>query len=144
MGRIITAICDDCNRIFNFDEGIGKAYTKKRLLDMNNSFNLTTLYYKRTEKQKLEFKDMLLSGMWKLSDDYGHRVAVCLTCNQLYPRFYFKLINEDVDKIFEPKFKCHTCRRKLKLMNDDELFNEKHYCPYCKKEIKFYVSGEWN
>ena len=44
MGTIYSAVCKNCNRLYNYDEGIGFAYSKDILLNLNNEFNILTSF----------------------------------------------------------------------------------------------------
>ncbi len=141
MGKVYTAECSKCNRIYNFDVGISNLYNKDTLLNYNNEFNLLTLFKERNRKEQLV--GILKDKSHKLSDGYGHKILICDTCNNLYSRFIFALIDND-DNVFAPKYKCHTCRRKLRELTNDEILNNIFECPNCKNKIKFHISGEWN
>lgn len=142
MGKIITAECEKCNRLFNFDIGIGNIYKKEILMDISNSFNLLNLF--KENKRKNELSNLLLSDNCFLKEDYGHSVFICDTCSKLYSRFSFSLINSDNNVIFEPIFKCHDTKRTLRKLSEDDLLNNTFKCPYCNNNIKFHISGYWN
>lgn len=142
MGKIITAECKSCNRLFNYDVGIGDVYTKDYLINFNSDFNLFKLY--KTTNNKKHIINLLKSSKYSLSDDYEHCVYICDTCKGLFSRFYFKIIDENNNIAFEPLYKCHETRRTLRKLSEDELENNLFKCPYCKNDIKFHVSGYWN
>ncbi len=141
MGKTYSSICNECNKLYNYDVGIGSAYSIDNLLNINSEFNLSNLFAERNRKEDLI--NILKSGCYKLEDDYGHKMCICDTCGAIYSRFIFKLYNSD-NEIFSPKYKCHTCRRKLRVLENDEILNQKFICQSCKKEISFYLSSEWN
>ena len=140
MGKVYTALCSNCNRLYNFDVGISSLYDATNLTDINSEFNLFTLFKEKKRKEQLE--QILKSKTYNIKDDYGHKILICDTCKNLYSRFTFTLINDK--DVFETKFKCHTCRKKLRELTDDEILNNTFECPNCKSEIKFHISGEWN
>lgn len=53
MGRIYTAECRKCNRIYNFDVGISKIYNISKLLDLNSDLNLLNLFNEKNRKEEL-------------------------------------------------------------------------------------------
>lgn len=53
MGRIYTAECRECNRIYNFDVGISKIYNISKLLDLNSDLNLLNLFNEKNRKEEL-------------------------------------------------------------------------------------------
>ena len=66
---------------------------------------------------------------------YEHRLYRCLSCNQLYERFYVKIKYDD-HKLYETKFKCSKCQNELKAVDDvvdDEENIKKYPCPECNK-----------
>ena len=52
MGRIYTAECRECNRIYNFDVGISKIYNISKLLDLNSDLNLVNLFNEKNRKEE--------------------------------------------------------------------------------------------
>ena len=142
MGKTFTAYCEKCKKLYNFDVGIGRAYSKEILLDSNNQFNLSVLY-KRNSKRKKELLELLKKGEFTLEEDYGHKMCICDTCGKIYSRFIFSLIKEDGTK-FEPKYKCRECGRLLRTLLEEEIIKKEFICPDCNCKIKFYESGKWN
>ena len=53
IGRIYTAECRECNRIYNFDVGISKIYNISKLLDLNSDLNLLNLFNEKNRKEEL-------------------------------------------------------------------------------------------
>ena len=141
MGKVYTAECLNCNRIYNFDVGIGSLYNYNNLVNFDSEFNLLYLFKERNRKEQLS--NIIKNGTHKLEDGYGHKILICDTCKNLYSRFTFNLIDNENNN-FETKYKCHTCRRKLRELTTDEILNDTFECPNCKNEIKFHISGEWN
>lgn len=140
MGTIYSAVCKNCNRLYNYDEGIGFAYSKDILLNLNNEFNILTLY--KEKKRKQELIEIIKSGNYTLEDDYGEKMCICDTCGRIYSRFIFKLSYGN--NIFTPKYKCHECRKKLRVLNEKEILSENYKCPNCNNEIQFEESGLWD
>ncbi len=141
MGIVYTAECSKCNRIYNFDVGISPLYNKNILLDYNSEFNLLSLFKEKNRKEQLA--NILKNKSYSLLDGYGYKITICDTCKNLYPRFTFTLI-DDNGNVFETKFKCHSCRKKLRELKTEEILNNIFECPNCKSKIKFHISGEWN
>lgn len=141
MGKIYTAECFNCNKIYNFDVGIGIIYSKKDLLNYENDFNLLTLFNEKNRIKELE--DILKSQKYDLLNGYGHKIMICDTCKNLYSRFIFTLVDNDNNN-FTPKYKCHTCRKKLREILEEEILNIEVECPICRNKMKFHLSGEWN
>ena len=141
MGKVYTCVCNECNKLYNYDVGIGDAYNEKDLLNIDSELNLLNLFAEK--KRKEELNNILKEGQYKLNENYGHKMCICDTCGAIYSRFIFQLSNDE-GKIFAPKYKCHTCRRKLRVLEDTEITNQSFICQSCKKEIKFYLSSEWN
>ena len=141
MGKVYTAECGKCKRIYNFDVSISDLYNKNTLLDYNSEFNLLNLFKEKKRKPQLE--QILKDKSYNLLDGYGHKILLCETCKQLYSRFVFTLYN-DKQEIFETTFRCHTCRRKLKVLDTSEIMDDIYECPYCNNKMKFHISGEWN
>lgn len=142
MGKVYTAECNHCNRIYNYDTGISKLYDSKTLTDVRSDFNLLTLF--KEKKRREELLNILKSNKYVLVNGYGHKIFICDTCKQLYSRFYFKLENTDFNTKFETKYLCHKCRKKLRMLTDEEIITKEFECYYCKGKIKFHESGEWN
>ena len=141
MGKIYTAICKNCNRLYNYDVGIGMAYSKNILLDLNNEFNILKLYKEKNRKEELI--NILKNKNYELKEGYGEKMCICDTCGKIYSRFIFKIIYED-DKEFFPTYKCHDCRKKLRTLKEDEILNLNYKCTYCNKKITFFESGSWD
>lgn len=140
MGRIYTAECRECNRIYNFDVGISKIYNISKLLDLNSDLNLLNLFNEKNRKEEL--RQILERKNCELLENYGHKIMICDTCKYMYSRFLFT-IKEGENK-FSPKYLCHNCRKKLRELTDYEILNDVFQCQYCKNKIKFHKSGEWN
>lgn len=141
MGKVYSGVCNECNKLYNYDVGIGPAYNIDNLLNINSELNLSNLFAERNRKEELI--KILKSGQYKLDEDYGHKMCICDTCGAIYSRFIFKLYDDD-SNCFMTKYKCHTCRRKLRVLSEEEILNQNFICQSCKKEIKFYLSSEWN
>lgn len=141
MGNIYTAQCSSCQKIHNFDVGVGMAYDKNIILNISNKFNLLTLYKERNKINIL--KEILEKGNFILDEDYGHKICICDTCKGLFSRFIFELKLED-GTIFSPKYKCHECRKKLRVLTEKEILDNTFNCSQCNNEIKFYQSGNWD
>ena len=141
MGKVYTAECSKCTRIYNFDVGISSLYSKNILLDENSEFNLLTLFKEKNRKEQLA--EILKNKKYNLLDGYGHKIMICDTCKNLYSRFTFTLIDDDKN-IFDTVYKCHSCRKKLRELTNEEILNNIFECPNCKNKIKFHISGEWN
>lgn len=142
MGKIFTAECSSCNRLYNFDVGIGNIYSKDILFNINSDFNLMTLF--KEKKRKEELLKLLNPIKYNLQDDYGHNVFICDTCKNLYSRFSFTILDDKNEKIFATKFRCHKCRKTLRLIKEDDLLHETFKCPNCNNDIHFHISGKWN
>ena len=69
-------------------------------------------------------------------------MCICDTCGRIYSRFIFKLSYGN--NIFTPKYKCHECRKKLRVLNEKEILSENYKCPNCNNEIQFEESGLWD
>lgn len=141
MGTIYTAECNECNRIYNFDVGIGDVYEQETLININSDFNLISLFKEKNRKNDLI--NILENKKYELLNDYGHKILICDTCKNLYSRFTFNLVDNEND-VFQTKYRCHKCRKKLRALKSDEILNNTFECPNCKNKIKFHISGEWN
>lgn len=140
MGQIYSAMCKHCNRLYNYDVGIGFAYSKNILLDLNNDFNILNLYKERNRKEELI--NILKNKNYELKEGYGEKMCICDTCGRIYSRFIFNIKHDD--KEFFPKYKCHKCRKKLRTLSEDEILNNKYKCSNCGHDIVFYESGNWD
>jgi len=141
MGKVYSGNCNECNKLYNYDVGIGSAYDSEILLNINSDFNLLNLFTEKNRKEEL--RNILKTGEYKLEENYGHKMCICDTCGAIYSRFIFNLCNNDGIS-FAPKYRCHTCRKKLRVLKEEEILNQKFICQNCKKEIEFYLSSEWN
>ncbi len=141
MGVIYTARCNNCNKIYNYDVGIGLIYSENTLLDLNSEFNILSLFKEHNRKEELI--NLIKNHECHLENGYGQKICKCDTCGGLYSKFVFKLKTED-GKEFTTKYRCHTCRRKLRTLTEEEILKEKNICPICKNEIVFYESGTWD
>ncbi len=101
MGYGMSVICQNCGKEEIYMLGIGMFFSS-----LENA-----LYMAAPRPKRKRIQEILSSCKLPISD-YEYKLYTCPRCNTLYNRFYVNIYDNDIS-VYESKFKCGKCRKKL-------------------------------
>lgn len=121
-GKTYYITCPNCGKTIEICFGTSMLYNPVSLF-VSSKYNhgKPLIDFMIRSKKILNQSVELTKNGFGLDFDYQHLGYYCKKCQHLYNRFYFKLINDETNQIYEPPYTCYKCHKKLEKKCESEI-----------------------